>query len=84
MVMKYERDIKQWTLEFAVMMIKLSKELKISKIDSDVVNQIRRSGCSVGANVREGKASTSRKELKRFYEIALRSANETGFWWEVL
>jgi four helix bundle protein len=80
----YEKDIKEWTLEFAILMIKYSEELKRNKIDFDVISQIRRSGTSVGANVREAKASSSKKELIRFYDIALRSANETGFWWEVI
>ena len=34
--------------------------------------------------MREARASSSRKELTRFYDIALRSANETDFWLEVL
>ncbi|HEY1039636.1 MAG TPA: four helix bundle protein [Bacteroidia bacterium] len=82
--MNYNKDIKDWTLEFAILIIKLSEELKAKRIDIDVVSQIRRSGTSVGANVREAKASSSRKELARFYDIALRSANETSFWIEVL
>jgi four helix bundle protein len=82
--LEYKRDIKEWTLEFAILMIKFSEELKKNRIDLDVVSQVRRSGTSVGANVREAKASSSRKELVRFYDIALRSANETGFWNEVI
>lgn len=82
--MEYKKDIKEWTLEFAILMIKFSEELKKNKIDLDVISQVRRSGTSVGANVREAKASSSRKELVRFYDIALRSANETGFWMEVI
>lgn len=82
--MAYEKDIKEWTLEFAILMIKFSEELKKEKIDFDVISQVRRSGTSVGANVREAKASSSRKELIRFYDIALRSANETSFWIEVI
>ncbi len=82
--MRYEKDIKDWTLDFAILIVKFSEELKKNKIDIDVVSQIRRSGTSVGANVREAKASSSRKELARFYDIALRSANETSFWLEVI
>ena len=82
--MGYDKDIKEWTLEFAILMIKFSEELKKNKIDFDVISQVRRSGTSVGANVREAKASSSRKELIRFYDIVLRSANETSFWIEVI
>ena len=82
--MEYKKDIKDWTLDFGVLMIKFSIELKKNGVDLDVVSQIRRSGTSVGANVREAKASSSRKELVRFYDIALRSANETGYWLEII
>jgi four helix bundle protein len=82
--LKYKKDIKDWTLDFAVTIINLSKELKNNKIDYDVVDQIRRSGTSVGANVREGKSSVSRKELIRYYSIALKSANETDYWFEII
>lgn len=82
--MGYDKDIKEWTLELAILVIKLSEELKTKKIDLDTISQIRRSGTSVGANVREAKASSSRKELIRFYDISLRSANETDYWIEVL
>lgn len=69
--MSYSKDIKEWTLEFAVLIVKFSEELKNTKrIDLDVISQVRRSGTSVGANVREAKASSSRRELARFYDIA--------------
>ncbi len=65
-------------------MVKLSAILKREKVDFDIVDQIRRSGTSVGANVHEAKSSVSRKELIKYYAIALKSANETEFWFEVI
>lgn len=82
--MAYEKDIKDWTIKFAVSIIKLTFEFKKEKIDFALIDQILRSGTSVGANVREAKASSTKKELIRFYEIALRSANETEYWLEVI
>lgn len=82
--MKYQRDIKDWTLDFAISIVKLSTLLKTKKIDLDVIDQVRRSGTSVGANIREAKSSISRKELIKYYAIALKSANETDFWFEVI
>lgn len=35
---------------------------------------------SVGANLIEGTASSSRLEFKKFHEIALKSANEAKYW----
>jgi four helix bundle protein len=39
-----------------------------------------RSGTSIGANVVEGKAGSSKKDWRNFYVIALKSANETKYW----
>ena len=43
-------------------------------------DQLFRSASSIGANVIEAKASSSRKEFIKFYQIALKSANETEYW----
>ena len=77
--MEYENDIRVRTKKFATRIIKLTVELKVKNVEYSLRDQILRSGTSVGANVREGKASSSKKELIRFYEIALRSANETDY-----
>ena len=39
-----------------------------------------RSATSIGANIVEAKSSSSRKDFIKFYEIALKSANETKYW----
>jgi four helix bundle protein len=39
-----------------------------------------RSASSVGANVIEAKNSSSRNEFRRYYEIALKSCNESKYW----
>ena len=43
-------------------------------------DQLLRSGMSIGANLVEARASSSRLEFKKFHEIALKSANETKYW----
>lgn len=35
---------------------------------------------SIGANVIEARNSSTRTEFKRYYEIALKSGNETKYW----
>lgn len=82
--MNYDNDIRVRTKKFAVRIIKLTQELKKYNVDYPLTRQILRSGTSVGANVREAKASSTKKELIRFYEIALRSANETDYWMDVI
>jgi four helix bundle protein len=82
--MKYVKDIKDWTKGFAIKIVKLTIALKKEGIEYALRDQLLRSGTSIGANVKEAKASSSRKELIRYYEIALKSCDETEFWIEVI
>lgn len=82
--MKYEFEIKAETQKFAIETVRLFIFLKKEGVDISIARQILRSGTSIGANVREAKASSTRKELTRFYEIALRSAHETDYWLDII
>ncbi len=82
--MKYENDIRERTKKFAINTIKKTFLLKEKGVEYSLRDQFLRSGTSIGANVREAKASSSKKELIRFYEIALRSANEMDYWIDVI
>lgn len=57
----YEKDLKERTQKYAVEIIKLTFELKKNKTDFALVDQLLRSGTSIGANVREAKASSTKK-----------------------
>ena len=43
-------------------------------------DQLLRSATSIGANVVEGNAGSSKKDWLKFLVIALKSANETKYW----
>lgn len=45
-----------------------------------ISDQLLRSATSIGANVVEAKSASSKRDFIRFYEIALKSANETKYW----
>lgn len=45
-----------------------------------IAGQLLRSGTSIGANLVEAAAASSKLEFKKYHEIALRSANETKYW----
>jgi four helix bundle protein len=82
--LEYKREIKSWTISFSVSVVKLTKELESNGIPFAITNQILRSGTSIGANVHEGKSSSSEKELVRYLSISLKSANETEYWLKVI
>lgn len=71
------------SLDFAVSIINLVKELK-SKHESVISNQIGRSGTSIGANIREAQYAHGKADFIAKLQIALKEANETGYWLELL
>ena len=82
--MEYKREIKSWTVAFSVSIVKLTKELENKGIPIAIISQILRSGTSIGANVHEGKSSSSERELVRYLSISLKSANETEYWLKII
>ena len=83
-IKKYKLDIGEISKDFSVSIIKFSTKLKSQRVEYSIIKQLIRSGTSIGANIREAKSSSSLKEYIRFLEIALRSANETDYWLEII
>jgi len=73
-------DIKIRAYHFSLSIIRFFKDYTLDRKFYSLINQVIRSACSIGANIVEGKNSSSKKELTRYYEIALKSANETKYW----
>ena len=45
-----------------------------------IIEQLIRSLTSIGANIIEAKACNSKRDFARYFDMALKSANETKFW----
>ena len=71
------------SMDFAVSIINLVKDLK-SKHETVISNQIGRSGTSIGANIRETQYAHGKADFVAKLQIALKEANETGYWLELL
>ena len=71
------------SMDFAVSIINLVKSLK-AKHETIIANQIGRSGTSVGANIREAQYAHGTADFVAKLQIALKEANETGYWLELL
>jgi four helix bundle protein len=65
---------------FSIAVIKLTKDLPEKRVYWTVTAQLIRSATGIGANIIEGKSASSKKDFMRYYEIALKSANETKYW----
>ena len=71
------------SMDFAVSIINLVKTLK-EKRETIISNQIGRSGTSIGANIREAQYAHGKADFIAKLQIALKEANETGYWLELL
>ncbi|MBR5437903.1 MAG: four helix bundle protein [Clostridia bacterium] len=71
------------SMELSVEVLNLCKKLKSQK-ETIVSNQIGRSASSVCANIAESKYAHGRADFIAKLQIALKEANETGKWLEML
>ena len=78
-----ESKLRTQSLDFAVSIINLVKSLK-AKHETIIANQIGRSGTSIGANIREAQYAHGTADFVAKLQIALKEANETGYWMELL
>ncbi len=73
-------DIKIRCYEFSKAIVLFINKYEFKRIHYPLVDQLLRSATSIGANVIEGKSGNSRKNLLSYFSFALRSANETKYW----
>lgn len=73
-------DIKERSYSFALKIIKLVESLSNDPTSRVIGDQLLRSGTSVGANIIEAQAASSKRDFINFLNYALKSANETKFW----
>lgn len=73
-------DIKDRTFLFSKSVIFFIKSAQYHRIYHSLFDQLLRSATSVGANITEGKAGSSKNDFLKFHIIALKSAKETEYW----
>ncbi len=76
--------IKEKSFEFALRIVKMYKYLTEKKSEYVLSKQVLRSGTSVGANIREAEQAQSPADFIHKLNIALKEANETEYWIELL
>ena len=77
---RFKADLKERCFTFSMHVIRLVDTFPNKKSAHIIADQLIRSATSVGANLTEARASSSRREFKKFNEISLKSANETRYW----
>ena len=69
---------------FALRIIKMYKYLNSEKHEFIMSKQVLKSGTSVGANIREAHRGQSDSDFYAKMNIALKEADETAYWLELL
>ena len=82
--MKADNQVLDESKAFALRIIRLYNYLRDEKQVYVLSKQVLRSGTSIGANIRESVNAQSRMDFINKLNIALKEANETEYWLELL
>ncbi len=70
--------------KYILRLIKFLSGFPKSDVVRVIINQLMRSGTSIGANYFEARAASSKKDYQNFFSYSLKSANESTFWLVIL
>ena len=76
-----KNDLKERTYLYALDVIRFIDNLNTKDLSVQVISkQLLRSATSIGANIIEAQAASSKKDFTNFFSYSLKSANESKFW----
>ena len=79
-----ENKLVELSKKFAVEIINMCKDIKETKRESVLTNQLMRSGTSIGANIHESKYAHGTADFISKMQIALKECYESEYWLELL
>ncbi len=79
-----ESILREKSKEFAKEIVLLCREMKANSTETILVNQLLKSGTSIGANVHEAQYAQSRNDFVSKLEIAQKECYETEYWLQLL
>jgi len=82
--MRAENIVEQKSKALALRIIRLYQWLSDNKHEHVLSKQLLRSGTSIGANIKEGVRAQSTLDFIAKFSIALKEAEETEYWLELL
>lgn len=77
---KVKADLRERCYNYSVEVIRFIGTLPEKRVYWVLSDQLLRSATSIGADIIEAKSASSKRDFIRYYEIALKSANETKYW----
>jgi len=77
-------NLEERTIKFGGNIVGFCKSLEQSEITRPIVNQLIRSGTSIGANYCEANNASSKKDFRNKIFICKKEAQETKYWLRIL
>ncbi len=77
-------DLEERTAKFGEKIILFCKSIKPNIVSSPIINQLVRSGTSIGANYMEANGASSKKDFQNKIYICKKEAQETKHWLRML
>ena len=77
-------DLEERTMEFSSNLIIFCKSCVKDIVTVPLINQLIRSGTSIGANYREANGASSKKDFQNKIFICKKEAKETLYWLELI
>ena len=81
---KIKKEFKKRLYDFTLSLIKFLDKLPEDNVSRRIGDQLLRSGTSIIANYIEGQAASSKKDFTNYFNISLKSANESKLWLAIL
>ncbi|MFA5318321.1 MAG: four helix bundle protein [Patescibacteria group bacterium] len=81
---KNYEDIDERTFKFAVRVVKMTMKLPSNPPSWVIGKQVIRSSTSINSNIVHAKVGVSRKDFTHYYRVALKEAEETKRWLEMI
>ena len=82
--LKYKMKLKDRTYQYSIKMIEFLDNLPKDNSAQIISKQLLRSAISIGANIVEAQASSSKKDFTKYFNYSLKSANESVYWLSLL
>ncbi len=77
---KHKTKLKDRTYQYSIKIIEFLDNLPKDSSAQIISKQLLRSATSIGANIVEAQASSSKKDFTKFFNYSLKSANESLYW----
>ncbi len=78
-----ENKLVDLSKQFAIDIVNICTEVKESRKGNVLINQLLRSGTSIGANIHEANYAASKADFINKLQIALKECYESDYWLEI-